>query len=484
MIRFRTVITIALLVLSIVAAGTTSYAVPPTISYQGYLESIEEPFTGNATMVYRAFNAPVNGALLWEEEQVVAVDQGLYSVMLGTGLMNGSYGTLEEALLASDDLWLEVQIGGEAEPMSPRQRLASVGFAIRAGSVDAGAITADMMGTAAVTTDKLADGAVTTDKISGGTGSGLDADLLDGQDAASFAPAVHNHDTVYYPKSQVDTLIADLQAQIDVLRGHSCTDGDGDGYYGQENCTTPVDCEDSVAAINPGATELCEDLIDNNCDGQIDEGCVVDNDGDGFDTTVDCDDTNAETYPGAQELCDNLDNDCDGQVDDDCLTYSGLVINELDYDQEGSDTQEFIEILNGSASPVNLDGASLVLVNGSLVEPYLVIDLSPLGALPAWSYAVIGSSSLTVAHGAAFLPFPAGQESIIQNGPDGVQLVFGGNVVDSVAYEGDVPGCTEGVPMAEDFGPGSFGRVGGSDTSDNYTDFSYFQNPTPGAYNH
>ena len=43
-------------------------------------------------------------------------------------------------------------------------------------------------------------------------------------------------------------------------------DGDGDGY------TTPEDCNDSDASVNPGVTELC-DGIDNNCDGQIDEEC-------------------------------------------------------------------------------------------------------------------------------------------------------------------------------------------------------------------
>ena len=40
----------------------------------------------------------------------------------------------------------------------------------------------------------------------------------------------------------------------------------------------------------------------------------------------DCDDTEAAVYPGAEELCDELDNDCDGEIDPDCdLDDTGLV---------------------------------------------------------------------------------------------------------------------------------------------------------------
>ena len=63
--------------------------------------------------------------------------------------------------------------------------------------------------------------------------------------------------------------------------------------------------------------EVC-DGIDNDGDGDIDEGFDLDNDGwttcDG-----DCDDDDDTVNPGAEEICDGLDNDCNGFIDDGLL---------------------------------------------------------------------------------------------------------------------------------------------------------------------
>lgn len=92
--------------------------------------------------------------------------------------------------------------------------------------------------------------------------------------------------------------------------GGPCTDDDGDGY-----CEEVDDCDDADASINPGAEEICEDGIDNDCDG-FDDVCVIctDVDNDGYCAEEDdCNDFDAAVNPGATEICgDGIDNDCFG----------------------------------------------------------------------------------------------------------------------------------------------------------------------------
>jgi MYXO-CTERM domain-containing protein len=98
----------------------------------------------------------------------------------------------------------------------------------------------------------------------------------------------------------------------------STADGDGDGYISSVFCAG-ADCDDDptinpdAATINPGATEVCGDGIDQDC---LAGDLVADVDLDGFSSILcggdDCDDGDSLTYVGAPEVCgDAIDNDCD-----------------------------------------------------------------------------------------------------------------------------------------------------------------------------
>ena len=85
-------------------------------------------------------------------------------------------------------------------------------------------------------------------------------------------------------------------------------DVDEDGY------DSVIDCNDLDAAVNPGATEVCNGR-DDNCDTAVDEGFDVDGDG-VSQCTGDCADDDPAVHPGVAEVCDGVDNNCDLVVDE------------------------------------------------------------------------------------------------------------------------------------------------------------------------
>jgi hypothetical protein len=108
------------------------------------------------------------------------------------------------------------------------------------------------------------------------------------------------------------------------------SDIDNDGFGGDVTVCSVWDCDDNDASINPAAVDVCENGIDEDCDG-VDLLCSclsTDNDGDGYGTglacnPVDCDDNNSQINPGATEVCDGIDNNCIFGVDEGFETCGG-----------------------------------------------------------------------------------------------------------------------------------------------------------------
>jgi hypothetical protein len=110
--------------------------------------------------------------------------------------------------------------------------------------------------------------------------------------------------------------------------GHEC-DSDGDGFLESEG-----DCDDDNPLMAPGLPEVCNG-IDDNCDGNVDEEPLLDRPV--WNTLGVCAEGGPRcsgvegwqwTIPPGYELeehsCDGLDNDCDGETDEGLLNLCGL----------------------------------------------------------------------------------------------------------------------------------------------------------------
>ncbi|HEX5061374.1 MAG TPA: lamin tail domain-containing protein [Kofleriaceae bacterium] len=133
-----------------------------------------------------------------------------------------------------------------------------------------------------------------------------------------------------------------------------------------------------------------------------------------------------------------------------------IVINEVDYDNVGTDSSEYLELFNPSGGSTSLAGLAVVLVNGATNTDYATIDLSASGSLPAGKYLVIAGASVTVPASAMKID-PVWTTDEIQNGgPDGIALVDTVKqvVIDAISYEGSITaaslsGFTQPITLVE-----------------------------------
>ena len=144
-----------------------------------------------------------------------------------------------------------------------------------------------------------------------------------------------------------------------------------------------------------------------------------------------------------------------------------IFINEIDYDQPGTDASEFIELSGQAGSYSNV---TLKLINGNDNSEYNSFNLGTFtlnDESNGHGFYVIGTSSIPNVDFSAGVP----STNAIQNGdPDGVELWVDGQIVDAVSYAGsmsDSDGGTmeEATPNEDDeFWEGgeglSIGRLG------------------------
>jgi hypothetical protein len=168
-----------------------------------------------------------------------------------------------------------------------------------------------------------------------------------------------------------------------------------------------------------------------------------------------------------------------------------VVINELSYDDSGTDDFEYVELYNKTNNPIDVSG--WVLQGDDSNGPNLAFTINPGTIIPANGFFVIGSSLVPNVNQAITNPGTGLGQDLFENGNhDAIILLNGATVIDRVDYE--TYGSTWNPPGLKGQGiPGAYVAVGGVesslqrytdgyDTGDNGHDFRYIA-WTPGTSN-
>jgi hypothetical protein len=257
------------------AGAQTALAAPkatgPQLNYQGrLLDGSGNPITGTRSMTFKLYGVATGGTALWTEgPKNVTATNGQFSTLLGDTT------ALVLTIFDGRDLWLGVTVGSDAEA-SPRIQVAYSPYALYAGNaVKLGGQTSDAFAPAAHSHagEQITSGTVADARVAGtiardaeimpavlaadGAGSGLDADLLDGQQAAAFAPTAHNHDAAYVNDNAGEVGTPDVPAGAlspDRIAGTAWTsanDGAGSGLDADR-----LDGQEAVAFAAAGHNHL------------------------------------------------------------------------------------------------------------------------------------------------------------------------------------------------------------------------------------
>jgi hypothetical protein len=169
------------------------------------------------------------------------------------------------------------------------------------------------------------------------------------------------------------------------------------GVYGTNVAGADMGVLGNTDITISGATyEVCNDGIDNDGDGLVDcddPDCSVDADGDGYYALPcgdDCDDTNAEVNPGATEVENGIDDNCDGQIDEGCGLCDFYI--ELDAGWSFVSVPKKITGANDAVTVFNLDPANDTCEYYDASMGACITDPANISVVPCRGYLVYKAS--------------------------------------------------------------------------------------------
>ncbi len=236
-------------------------------------------------------------------------------------------------------------------------------------------------------------------------------------------------------------------------------DNDGDGQVDEDFADS-----DGNGVADCLETEIC-DGIDNNGNGQIDEGFDVD--GDGYTqcgtatTPADCNDNDASINPGAAEVeGDGVDNNCDGIADEGLWSAGDLAITEI-MNNPGAVVDpygEWFEVYNTTRRTLTVNGLTITNSSGTTqITSDSTISVAPGGFL------VFGSDGNGADNGDVSEDYVYSGISL-SNGSDELSIIAGTTVIDTVTWDdGATMPDPQGATMIMD--QGVYSAVANDDAS-------------------
>jgi hypothetical protein len=159
---------------------------------------------------------------------------------------------------------------------------------------------------------------------------------------------------------------------------------------------------------------------------------------------------------------------------------TGLRVNEIQTGGTVSAADEFVEIVNGGTSSVNIGGWKLVYRSAAGTSDIALATIPDGTTIVAGGFYLLGGSS--------YAGPPAADQSFstsLAAGGGGVALRDGsGTIVDAVGYGTATNSFVEGTAVAAPPGGSSAARIpDGKDTNNNASDLTVTATPTPRAAN-